>query len=112
MSKVIISDPDATALWLVSRNGDVLWAGNVMPGQEIGVSGSFDTLTRNAVTAWTGDPQTGLYFNYNTTTAVPFSGYDGFTAFREGAYWLTPFLILWYIVRMVGRFLTNKNPSP
>lgn len=118
MSLVIIHDntppPVGTPhVWTIHRNGQTIWTGSVITRAEITVAGPFDEIKRNGTVVYTssGTPQTGAYYIASTNTTTTFAGYDGFLVFQTGFYWLAATLILFYIVRFIGRMLTNKNPS-
>jgi len=112
MSTLNIRDTDETALWAAKRNGETVWLGNTPPTGTVHFVGTFDTVTRNAVTIYTSvDRETGLHYDVATGTATPFAAYDGYLMaeriFHFTAYTFLLLLCLWTL----KRFLMWRSPS-
>lgn len=106
MSRVVIEDTGG--FWILSSNGDIAWAGKINGQLDLEIVGPLTSATRNFVSIYTGST-TGYYYRVSDGTQLTYPGYDGLETFTRFGYLLVTFFFLWWLVRVVGSLLSNKN---
>lgn len=109
MSKVIIDD-NAGGFWTITAGGNIQWAGTISGQHEIDLVGPITELNRNATPIFTGDT-TGIYYRVADSTQITFAAYDGFETTEAFFHFAAYTFILYMVIRLIAKMLTNRNPS-
>lgn len=85
--------------------------GQVNGQLDLELVGPVDTLHADASLIYTGDAATGMFYDVTTNSVTRFPAYDGYETAEAIFHFLAYALLLFFIIGIVSRILTNKNPT-